>query len=98
MGQSLLFSQRRKSSIIKPCLDAVKHLHRTCQKKNRYSHGCRLCTQETRTNSVRIWWINLLQINKSTGPFQGQLYGLLKYILSVSNQSDVGLNIQVINW
>merc|ERR1712190_499932 len=24
MGQSLLFSQRRKSSIIKPCLDAAK--------------------------------------------------------------------------
>merc|ERR1712080_727786 len=68
----LIYEETR--GVLKVFLENVirdANLHRARQKENCDSHGRCLCSQATRTNSLRIWWINCSPFQVNQRPFSG---------------------------
>merc|ERR1712061_729924 len=54
----LIYEETR--GVLKVFLENVirdAHIHGTCQEENCYCNGRCLCSQKTRQDSLRIWWI-----------------------------------------
>merc|ERR1719242_2208324 len=52
-----LRNKRSSQSFPGKCNQGCCHIHGTCQEENCYCNGRCLCSQKTRQDSLRIWWI-----------------------------------------
>merc|ERR1712144_36882 len=52
------------------CNQGCCHIHGTCQEENCYCNGRCLCSQKTRQDSLRIWWIRCPSLTTQTVLFR----------------------------